>query len=204
MESREHETKTEVRDDGGSRLTWLATFAAVLFLALWGWTELRLRAEREAARSIEAEKGTLEGAVQRSAFRDKLHQRRSGIAMPELARVRLAPQDSKAEARGNLFIDHGSGRVFAFFEGLDASSRGMTHQLWFSPVGGPPESLGRFESDETGEAVLTTSNFPPEAASGEFRLTLEQAGGALVPTGREILRGSLAPQSPVDPEAETP
>lgn len=187
------------------KLTLVFAMAALLFLALWAWTELRLRAEREITRSVEAEKSVLEGeANRRSGIRSSLRGRRTGITGGGLSKVAMSPANESVEARGRVYVESGSGRVFGFFEGLDESRPGMTYQLWFRPVGDPPESVGTVAFDEEGDGIVTSTGLPADSVTGEFVLTLEQAGGALVPTGPDVLRGSLEPALPVDTDtAET-
>ncbi len=176
-----------------SRLAWFFAISTLLFLALWAWTELRLQAEREITRSVEAEKNVLEGETQRLSVREQLRGRRTGIALSKPLKVSMTSADEGATTRGRVYLDAGSGRVFGFFEGMDASRPGMTYQLWFQPVGGAPGSVGTVEFDEEGDGVVAASGFPPNQSAGQFVLTLEQSGGALVPTGPDVLRGELAP-----------
>lgn len=186
------------------KLTLVFAMGALLFFALWAWTELRLRAEREITRSVEAEKSVLEGEANRRSLRSSLRGRRTGIAGDGLSKVAMSPANESVEARGRVYVESGSGRVFAFFEGLDESRPGMTYQLWFRPVGDPPESVGTVIFDEEGDGIVTSTGLPAESVTGEFVLTLEQAGGALVPTGPDVLRGSLEPALAVETEtAET-
>lgn len=202
------ETKSDRSSSTGARLTFLFALAAVMFLALWAWTELRLRAEREITRSVEAEKTVLEGEARRSGLREQLRSRRTGTALADLVMARMSPADESVESKGRVYVDMGSGRVFGFFEGLDSSRPGMTYQLWFRPVSGPPESIGTVTFDDEGDAIITGSGFPADHVTGEFVLTLEQAAGALVPTGRDVLRGRLmgggAQEPPGDEETAEP
>lgn len=184
------------------RLTLVFALAAVLFLALWAWTELRLRAEREITRSVEAEKSMLEGEARRSGIRDRLRGRRTGMSLDALTKVAMTPADESVEARGRVYVEGGSGRVFGFFQGLDDSRPGMSYQLWFRPVSAAPESVGTVVFDEDGDGIVTSTGLPADSVTGEFVLTLEQSGGALVPTGPDVLRGSLEPVRQAD-ETET-
>lgn len=173
------------------RAQWLLAIAAVVAFALWGWTELRLRASREALHTLEAEMGVLDGQVRRERLRDRLQTRRSGTAVAGLVRVDMTQPDEDDGAKGRLFIDYAGDRVFGFFDGLDPSAGGMTYQLWFVPSGRPPQSIGRVRFDPDGDGVLAASEISAEATPGVFRVTLEPQGGALMPSGPEILRGSL-------------
>lgn len=188
----EKEQQENVRDRTRSkRLTRVLALMSVLFLALWAWTEMRLRAEREETRSVAAEKGTLEGESHRSAFREKLESRRSG-GEPDISKVVMQPPGESGDISGRVFVDHTSGRVFGLFRGLDGARSGMTYQLWFYPERGAPVSMGQVGVDEEGEGVAASTE-TVQSPTGEFRLTLEQSGGALVPTGQEILRGVHRP-----------
>jgi hypothetical protein len=172
------------------RAQWLLAMAAVVFFAMWGWTELRLRAARETLRTLEAEM-VLDGQVRRERLRDRLQTRRSGTAAAGLVRVNMTEPGVDDGAKGRVFIDYTVDRVFGFFEDLDPGTGGMTYQLWFVPSGRPPESIGRVSFDEHGDGLLAASDISTEATTGVFRLTLEPQGGALMPSGPEILRGTL-------------
>lgn len=189
------------KDRAQARLIWFFALTTLLFLALWAWTELRLRAEREITRSVEAEKSVLEGEAQLSGMRERFRSRRTGISLAGLSKVTMSAVEQDAEARGRVYLDGTSGRIFGFFEGLDTSRGEMTYQLWLRPVENPPESVGTVTFDQDGEGIVTSTGLPPGNVTGEFVLTLEQSGGALVPTGRDILRGSLesAGAIPEDP-----
>jgi hypothetical protein len=182
------------------RAQWLLAIAAVVFVALWGWTELRLRASREALHTLEAEMGVLDGQVRRERLRDRLQTRRSGTAVAGLVRVDMSQPDEDDGAKGRVFVDYAGDRVFGFFDGLDPSAGGMTYQLWFVPSGHPPQSIGRVSFGAHGDGVLAASEISAEAIPGIFRLTLEPQGGALMPSGPEILRGSLDFDEEMDDE----
>lgn len=169
-----------------------------MFLALWAWSELRLRAEREITRSIEAEKSVLEGEARRSGIRAQLTGRRTGISLEALRKVVMSPADDSVEAEGRIFVDGANGRIFGFFEGLDTSREGLTYQLWFRPVDDPPESVGTVAFDEEGDGIVTSPGLPADHVTGDFVLTLEHTGGALVPTGPDVLRGSLEREGDVE------
>lgn len=182
------------------RITWFFALVALLLLALWAWTELRLRAEREVTRSVQAEKSVLEGEAQRSGIRERLRDRRTGISLATLSKIAMSPADESSDAKGRVYVDGGSGRVFGFFEGLDVSRTGMSYQLWFQPVNDPPESVGTVVFDDEGDGIVTSTGLAPDYVTGQFVLTLEQEGGALVPTGPDVLRGTLDAPSETDPE----
>ena len=178
-------------DRGRSRLTWFFALAALLFLALWAWSELRLRAERELTRTVEAEKNVLEGEARHAGIRDRLKGRRSGAPLEAPTKVVMSPVGDSEGPGGRIFIDGSSGRIFGFFERLDTSREGLTYQLWFRPVAGPPESVGTVAFDAEGDGIVTSPGLPADHVTGEFVLTLEHTGGALVPTGPDVLRGAL-------------
>lgn len=96
------------------RITWFFALVALLLLALWAWTELRLRAEREVTRSVQAEKSVLEGEAQRSGIRERLRDRRTGISLATLSKIAMSPADESSDAKGRVYVDGGSGRVFGF------------------------------------------------------------------------------------------
>ncbi|MDX1582628.1 MAG: anti-sigma factor [Thermoanaerobaculia bacterium] len=185
-----------------TRFTWISLLAALLFLSLWAWAELRLRAARDEARSIAARAGALESEA-RPSVRDRIDHEISKGEPPRLEKVMMSSvSDEEIDAEGRIYVDPDDGRVFGFIHGLDPSVPGMTYQLWYLPDDAPPEGLGRLVFDEEGEAVVTSTGFPAESTSGEFSLTLEHASGALAPTGREILQGNFEPGE--NPEETVP
>jgi cytochrome c-type biogenesis protein CcmH/NrfF len=188
---RASEPEPPLDDRRRRRALWLLAIAAVVFLALWGWTELRLRAAQEVLETLEAEKGVLDGQVRRERLRDRLQTRRSGTTAAGLVRVNMTEPGVDDGAMGRILIDFAGERVFGVFDDLDPDTSGMTYQLWFVPSGRAPEGIGRVSFDEHGDGLLAASGISTEATTGVFRLTLEAQGGALMPSGPEILRGTL-------------
>ncbi|HEY2740331.1 MAG TPA: anti-sigma factor, partial [Thermoanaerobaculia bacterium] len=92
------------------------------------------------------------------------------------------------DARGALFVAADHQHWHLSIEGLKPSSRGKVYQLWFMPEQGPPVNGGTFLAKPDERVEMTSEAMP--AGTRSAIITLEEAGGARLPTGPEVLRGA--------------
>ena len=167
---------------------WLAT-AATLFLALWGWREMAVRASRDHAASQQAEITRLheENArlEQRSA---KLSAEIAALAGAETRTIALSGQEIAPSARAKVFLEPNRRRALVFFHNLPANPGDKSYQLWIIRADQPkPVSAGVFDADKHGAASISIENLPVETEIKGLAVTLEPKGGVAQPTNTNFV-----------------
>jgi len=174
------------------RRPWLAATAAVFFLALWGWSELRLRALREDIDEVHAGRElALEESRRLERTNKTLIDEVGALSAPTTRTITLSGQKASPSATARVFLDGQKRRAFVFFHDLPASGNDKSYQLWIIRAGKPqPESVSVFEVDEKGQASVVLENLPTATEIKGLAVTLEPRGGAPAPTGQKYLSGS--------------
>jgi anti-sigma-K factor RskA len=164
-------------------LPWLAT-AATLFLALWGWRELAIRAAREHARSKDAEIVQLqEENAQLRAQKQKLTAEMEALASKGTRTIALAGQQVSPSASARVFLQPQNRRAVVFFYDLPANASDKSYQLWIIRSDQPnPQSAGVFDVTNNGRATVSLENLPLDTQIKALAVTLEQRGGAAGPS----------------------
>jgi cell division protein FtsB len=162
---------------------WLAT-AATLFLALWGWRELAIRAAREHARSKDAEIVQLqEENAQLRAQRQKLTAEMEALASKGTRTIALAGQQVSPSASARVFLEPQNRRAVVFFYDLPANASDKSYQLWIIRSDQPnPQSAGVFDVTTNGRATVSLDNLPLDTQIKALAVTLEPRGGGAQPT----------------------
>ncbi|HXI11506.1 MAG TPA: anti-sigma factor [Thermoanaerobaculia bacterium] len=166
-----------------SPIWWLAS-AASFFLALWGWTELRLHAAREQISTTETDR--------RVVGEDKLRLDQRSAELAETLELlsdrdcRLVEISGAAGApggSGKLFVAPSQKRALAFFHGLPVSTSNDCYQLWLIRRGqNKAESLANFRVLSV-QPVRVALPAAAEMQSVEtIAVTREPAGGSATPT----------------------
>lgn len=175
-----------------TRSPWLAATAAVFFLALWGWTELRLRALTE---SIEEVNASREQAIEESRRLGRTNKTLidevATLTASTTRTIALSGQEPSPSATARVFLDEDKRRAFVFFHDLPASGSDKSYQLWIIRADKPePQSVSVFDVDETGDASIVLENLPTATEIKGLAVTLEPRGGVSAPTGKKYLVGS--------------
>lgn len=170
---------------------WLAATAAVFFLALWGWSELRLRALKEDIDEINA--GRLH-AVEESRRLERTNKTLidevATLTSSATRTIVLSGQQASPSATARVFLDEEKRRAFVFFHDLPASGNDKSYQLWILRADKPePQSVSVFDVDEKGTASIVLENLPTATEIKGLAVTLEPRGGAPAPTGQKYLAG---------------
>lgn len=172
-------------------LWWLAA-AALFFLALWGWSELRLRMVRMEIEELRASKTALDEERRRL---ERQNQTLAGLlemlASPTTRTFALKGEQAAATATARVFVDVNRGRAMVFFRGLPPNNEDQAYQLWISRTGASePASAGTFDTDENGDGQLTIEAMPAITVVRTLMVTLEPRGGSPSPTGPRFLSGT--------------
>lgn len=176
---------------GSIRRPWLAATAAVFFLALWGWSELRLRAQREDMEEVNVSReNAIEERRRVERTNKTLIDEVATLTAPTTRTIVLSGQKASPSATARVFIDEDKRRAFVFFHALPASGSEKSYQLWIIRADKPePQSVSVFEVDEKGDASVVLENLPTATEITGLAVTLEPRGGVPAPTGPKYLVG---------------
>jgi hypothetical protein len=174
----------------GSRRQWWLAVAATLFLALWGWRELGIRAAREndASQRAEIDRLRQENALlgQRT---EKLSSEMAALSH-DTQTIALTGQEVAPAASAKVFLEPGRRRAIVFFHALPVNPSDKSYQLWI--ITDKPMSAGVFDITDTGDASIAVENLPLAAEIKGLAVTLEPRGGVAQPTNtRFYVTGSL-------------
>jgi anti-sigma-K factor RskA len=162
---------------------WWLVAAAIIALAFWGFTALRLRHTREEMLVLRARVNQL--AAERTQLSETL------AALSGSKTIELAGQAMAPTASARVFLDPAHRRAFVFFRGLPVNPAGKDYQLWIVRADQvAPQSAGVFKVDQTGNASLVVQNLPVDTLIKALAVTLERKGGVEAPTGEKYLLGS--------------
>jgi len=143
---------------------WLAT-AAVLFLFLWGWRELGIRAAREMIASRDAEINQLaEDNARLTEQVARLKYEMSVLAAPE-TKIFTVAAPPNVSARVSI---NPQGQALLIIAGAPRN----TYQLWVTRSDQPkPQSVATFEVPTAGQRTIPLQRLPPQRSIKSFSLT---------------------------------
>jgi cell division protein FtsB len=169
---------------------WWAT-AATLFLALWGWSELRVRTVRSQIEELRAAGRTLEESNRRLERKNQqLTDTLSTLSASSTRSFALAGQEVAPRASARVFLDVSQRRALVFFHDLPRNPGDKNYVLWIIRADRPqPQAAGAFDVDQRGEAHLSLENVPVGVELKALAVTLESRGNASAPTGAKYLAG---------------
>jgi len=175
-----------------TRNPWLAATAAVFFLALWGWSELRLRALKENIEEVDASRQhAIEESRRLERTNNTLIDEVATLTASTTRTIVLSGQQASPSATARVFLDEDKRRAFVFFHDLPASGSDKSYQLWIIRSDKPqPQSVSVFDVDEKGQASIVLENLPTATEIKGLAVTLEPRGGVAAPTGQKYLVGS--------------
>ena len=172
---------------------WLAT-AATFFIAMFLWSELRLRALRErvnelvtARQHLDSEKNLINSRA------EKLQAQLDAMAAASTRSIQLSGQEAQPSASARVFLDAPNRRAFVFFHGLPQNSGDQSYQLWIIRSDQPaPIGVGVFDVSPSGEGRISLENLPVDTDIKAFAVTLEPRGGVPAPTTPLVLLGGTS------------
>lgn len=168
------------------RRPWGLLIAGLIFLALWVWREMGIRAMRENARSHEAEinRLTQENETLSQAL-DRLSAEQSALSSAATT-IMMKGRPPAANASAKIVIEPHLRRAVVMVRNLPRNPVGKSYQLWLNTDAAAPVSGGVFDVSRQGTASVTVENLPtPEPKT--YSVTLENKGGAAAPTGEPYL-----------------
>jgi anti-sigma-K factor RskA len=168
------------------RRPWGLLIAGLIFLSLWVWREMGIRAMRENARSHEAEinRLTQENETLAQAL-DRLSAEQSALSSAATT-VMMKGQNAAPNASAKIVIEPQLRRAVVMVRNLPRNPAGKSYQLWLTTDAPAPVSGGVFDVSKQGNASVTVANLPtPEPKS--YSVTLEPKGGSPAPSGDPYL-----------------
>ena len=164
---------------------WLAT-AATLFLALWGWRELSVRALHEKLVEQDAEIRRLSETNDRLTSRsEKINSEMAEMASPQTRMIALAGQQVSPSAAARVYLEPSRRRAVVFFYNMPANPDDKSYQLWIIRADQPnPQSAGVFDASPTGQASISIENLPVDTPIKALAVTMEPRGGVAQPTNK--------------------
>ena len=177
----EEEEMAERRRLGDAR--WWLGIAATVFVALWIWREVGMRAAREHIASRDAEIATLtEQNTLLTQRNEKLRNELATVAGAGTRMMSLTGQPIAPSASARVFVDSARHRAFVIFANLPANGEDKSYQLWILRASQPkPQSAGVFDVSPNGTATLSVENLPADDDVKSMAVTLEPKGGAPEP-----------------------
>lgn len=172
-----------VGERGGFFSRWGLATAATLFLALWGWREIGIRAMREHVSSQQADIQQL--ADEKKVLelqRDKLASAVASLAAANTQTISLTGAKMSPSAAAKVFMDSDKHRAVVVFANLPDCPNDKSYQLWIIRGDQPkPQSAGVFDV-EKGNATITIENLPVMTEIKGLAVTMEPRGGVDQPT----------------------
>ncbi len=172
-------TLVESRRRFALRPWWLAT-AAILFLFLWGWRELAIRAAREriAARSAEI----LELTAENDRLSEQVARLNSELTTLATPGTRILTLTGQQNASARAFLDP-NGRGVVIVYSLPPNPADKSYQLWVIRSDQPkPQSAAVFDIPTSGSRTIALQNLPTQKVVKALAVTLEPKGGVEQPT----------------------
>ena len=156
---------------------WVWPAAAMLFLALWGWRELGIRAERDAIHRLENNNQAL------NAKNERLSAEIVSLASAGTRTIALSGQQMSPSASARVFLEPSKRRALVFFQDMPVNPNDRSYQLWILRADQPkPQSAGTFNITSSGRASITIENLPLATEIKGLAVTLEPRGGVEQPT----------------------
>lgn len=108
---------------------------------------------------------------------------------PEIVLIRMKRSAPDVDADGRVLWDKEENDALLYCLNLPEAPPGKTYQWWVI-IGGTPKSIGVFRVDEDGNSVVkidSLKNYGKIDGIEKFIVTVEPDGGAVKPTGKELL-----------------
>jgi anti-sigma-K factor RskA len=161
---------------------WLAAAAAIVFALYLGQQGRSERTARLAAeQTLASVRASLDSAGTALAGRDSLI---ASLVAPDVQAVSVSGSGPNPSAK--YFLDRRARRVVIAATTLRPAAQGRTYQLWGIETGKAPVSLGTFNTDASGRALVSVA-IPAGLNIAVTAVTEEPSGGSPQPTTTPFL-----------------
>ena len=109
--------------------------------------------------------------------------------------VHRALDGSDGRMHATMYMQPDSAEAVLVVEGMPRAAPGKIYQFWLAKPGLQVPSA-TFDVDDDGMAVLRITAPTPVSQYDQVMVTVEQSGGATLPSGEVMLRGSLSTARP--------
>lgn len=187
----EREAAVEIRDR--KTPTWWLAAAAVFFVALFAWSELRNRMMRERVEEMQAStRSTWEQNRRLEANNERMARQLEKLTSPETRMIALTGEAIAPTAKARIFMDEQEHTALVFFENLPPNGADKNYELWVVRADRPnPVPAGVFEADGNGKAQVLMKNLPADTEIKAIAVTLEPKDGTAAPEGERYMVGAL-------------
>ena len=181
------------RSFAARNLPWLGwAIAAMLLLEVGHLAQVRGHLEH----SVASSRAQVFDAESRAASaRASAEQANSVIATlqdPTAVQVALTTSGLKPPPQGRATYIPSKVSLVFLASNLDPLKPSKTYELWLIPTTGQPIPAGTFTPDKSGYASVVLPPLPAGTAAKAFGVTIENAGGSLVPTAPILLHGAAS------------
>jgi hypothetical protein len=175
------------------RPVWWLSAAAVFFLALFAWSELRLRMLRERLEEANARQHALaEDNIRMKSNSDQMRRELDKLTSGSTRVVALSGQTVAPTAKARVFMDEAQRSALVFFQDLPPNPNDKSYQLWVIRGDMPaPQAAGVFDVTGPGATKVLLKDLPVNTQIKAIAVTLEPKGGVEAPTGEKYLVGTL-------------
>lgn len=112
------------------------------------------------------------------------------IQIPNITLVKLHNYKNKLMDQGKILLDKPNKKAVLLAKNLDRLPKGQSYQLW-AVISVNPTSIGLFNTDENGNAILRIEYLPNPLKIKRFIVTQEPEEGSSEPTGEMHLLGGM-------------
>jgi hypothetical protein len=172
---------------------WWLGAAALFFIALFGWSELRLRAMREQVTELTAAaNAAAENSRRLSETNRVLATQVRELSSPANKTISLVGQAVAPTAKAKVFMNERERMAVVFFQDLPANAPDKSYQLWVIRAGATSaDPAGTFDAARDGSARVVMRDLPTGTEIKAIAVTLEPKGGLPAPSGEKYLVGTL-------------
>ena len=147
---------------------WLAA-AAILFLALWGWRELAIRAAREGIASRDAEIRRL--TVENTRLADQVARLNFEMSVFTMPGTKAFTVTAPGNGAARVFVNR-QGQGVAIIDNLPENASEKSYELWVVRSDQPkPQSVTVFDMPAAGGKTIQLEHLPALSVIKNFSVT---------------------------------
>ncbi|HEU4929510.1 MAG TPA: anti-sigma factor [Candidatus Krumholzibacteria bacterium] len=188
-----HPGKSRAEGRGRVRFAWSVAAVATVAAAGFAWQAMTLQRELSVTNrllaSTIADTGRLRSEI--SQYRADVERYKDAMMLgePGVRFVSLDPMEGDRDAFGSVVTKPDKSAGILYVYRFPMAPEGKEYQLWGLRDGLPPVSLGMFNVNPDGTAMLNMKSIPESTHIVGFAVTMEPKGGMPQPTGMMYVKG---------------